>query len=57
MQVLNAGLWILDSGLWALEFGRRWTLDSEHFCWLVQNKKNSVSDSDYIMQNSLIGNL
>ena len=51
-QVLNAGLWMLDSGLWALDSGL-WTL----LLTGSEQNQNSVSDSDYIMQNSLSGNL
>ena len=50
--MLNAGHWMLDSGLWALDFGL-WTL----LLTASEQNQNSVSDSDYIMQNSSNGNI
>ena len=58
-QVLNAGLWMLGHGLLALDSGLP-TLDSGPWTLLLtgsEQNQNSVSDSDYIMQNSLSGNL
>ena len=50
--MLNAGLWMLDSGLSALDSGPGTLLLTGS-----EQNQNSVVDSDYIMQNSLSGNL
>ena len=50
--MLNAGLRMLDSGLSALDSGPGTLLLTGS-----EQNQNSVVDSDYIMQNSLSGNL
>ena len=50
---------MLEFGLWALDYGLP-TLDARHWTLLLtgsEQNQNSVSDSDYIMQNSLRVNL